>query len=665
MKKYFFALAAIVFAAVACNKEVDNVQPIQKAKRHITVLTETPGTRTVLDDEHNALLWAPGDNFRLMTNTTDEDANHDATTLNYTEGGLFEVEVSEDATEAYAYYFAGTYTDKNHSTPDAYTSYINYNQSQTEAGVLNGQMIPMAAKGTINDDNTVSLEFHQMAGVLALNIYSTAKVEGEVINIVKVTPTANTNFCGALYDTDLTADDVVYTEGSSDKYTTVTVELGEPYDYASAKPADKKMFDSQIYVALAKQSYTAVKFEIVTNKGTYEITSSGAALNLVDNDFYPVNINLAKAEFIAAENLDGTYAIIAKNDDAYYAMANTHKSNNNRLDETVFDAVPSVVVDKALVWTVTEQSDGTFAITDADGKYLTASTSNDANVGTTAKYCTILKTDDAYNIKQNNRYLSRNNTSSGFAFYANTGQNCTLYLVPVEYKALPSFVWGDESTVIDADDDSEHSITLTISDFESVSSVKVYDEDMENEISWLVASYEDGEVSFMAEKNTGDLRKAVIVVTAVNEVGSASSTITITQKAFSSGGGETEVMTFSDLYSENTVLDGETISGTNFSVLFNKREGGTTATQYYTNGAAVRWYGGGTLKIDAASGKSITEIKINYSRNDNAVSANVGTYSLVNSVGLWSLSDGAESVTFTQSGTSGHNRITSIEVTYQ
>ena len=34
MKKYFIALAAIVFAAVACNKEVDNVQPIQKAKRH-------------------------------------------------------------------------------------------------------------------------------------------------------------------------------------------------------------------------------------------------------------------------------------------------------------------------------------------------------------------------------------------------------------------------------------------------------------------------------------------------------------------------------------------------------------------------------------------------------------------------------------------------------
>ncbi len=298
MKKYFIALAAIVFAAVACNKEVDNVQPVQKAKRHITVLTETPGTRTVLDDEHNALLWAPGDNFRLMTDTDETD--HDAQTLNYVASGKFVAEVSEDANVAYAYYFAGDYDDTNHSTPTAYTAYIESVQTQTKAGVLNGQMLPMAAKGTINDDNTVSLEFHQMAGVLALNIYSTAKVEGEAITSVKVIPTANTKFCGAMTGTDLTKDNVAYLEGTSEKYTSVTVELGEAYDYASTKPADKKMFDGQIYVVLAKQSYTAVKFEIVTNKGKYEITSSGAALDLVANDFYPVNINLAKATKVVA-----------------------------------------------------------------------------------------------------------------------------------------------------------------------------------------------------------------------------------------------------------------------------------------------------------------------------------------------------------------------------
>ena len=340
MKKYFIALAAIVFAAVACNKEVDNVQPIQKAKRHITVLTQTPETRTVLDDEHNALLWAPGDNFRLMTNT--EETEHDAQTLEYVANGKFDAEVSDDATEAYAYYFAGDYTDKNHSTPTAYTAYIEYNQTQTKAGVLNGQMLPMAAKGTINEDNTVSLEFHQMAGVLALNIYSTEKVEGEVINSVTVTPSANTKFCGPKYATDLTQDNVIFEEGTStdSKYSLIKVELGEPYDYAAAKPADKKMFDGQIYVVLAKQSYSAVKFEIETNKGTYEITSSGAPMDLTTNDFYPVNINLAKATFkrpateyewnlvtSASQVVPGSEVVIAAKD-AAVAMSQTQNQNN-------------------------------------------------------------------------------------------------------------------------------------------------------------------------------------------------------------------------------------------------------------------------------------------------------------------------------------------------
>ena len=294
MKKYFIGLATLALLAVACTQETTEVIPeIEIGKRHITVLTETPSTRTVLDDQHNALLWTAGDNFRLMTNTTTE--GHDAQTLTYTAGGKFEVEVGEDATEAYAYFFAGDYTDPNHSTPTAYTSYIEYNQTQTKAGVLNGKMLPMAAKGTI-ENNTVSLKFHQMAGVLALNIYSTEKVEGEVINSVKVTPTANTNFCGAMSGTNLTTDDIVYSTGSSNKYPTITVQLDEAYDYASSKPENKKMFGSQIYVVLAKQSYSAVKFEIETNKSKYEITSSGAALDLVENDFYPVNINLAKAK---------------------------------------------------------------------------------------------------------------------------------------------------------------------------------------------------------------------------------------------------------------------------------------------------------------------------------------------------------------------------------
>lgn len=133
---------------------------------------------------------------------------------------------------------------------------------------------------------------------------------------------------------------------------------------------------------------------------------------------------------------------------------------------------------------------------------------------------------------------------------------------------------------------------------------------------------------------------------------------TITVSA--SSGGISETITFSNLYSSNTVLDEVQINGSNFSIVFNKRENGT-ATQYYTNGSAVRWYGGGTLTVSAATGKSITRIKISYTQTANTVNANVGSYSLSNNTGTWS--GNASSVVLTQSGTSGQCRIASIEVT--
>ena len=121
-----------------------------------------------------------------------------------------------------------------------------------------------------------------------------------------------------------------------------------------------------------------------------------------------------------------------------------------------------------------------------------------------------------------------------------------------------------------------------------------------------------------------------------------------------------ETITFSDLYNSNTTLDGVTINGTDFSLVFQKRDGGT-ATQYYTNGYAVRWYGGGTLTVSSST-KTITKIEITFTQTANSISANVGSYSLANSVGTWQGS--ASSIVLTQSGTSGHCRISSIAVTY-
>ena len=603
MKKYFIAFAAIVFAAVACNKEVDNVQPIQKAKRHITVLTQTPETRTVLDDEHNALLWAPGDNFRLMTNT--EETDHDAQTLEYVANGKFDAEVSDDATEAYAYYFAGEYTDKNHSTPTAYTAYIEYNQTQTKAGVLNGQMLPMAAKGTINEDNTVSLEFHQMAGVLALNIYSTEKVEGEVINSVTVTPTANTKFCGPRYATNLTGTNVIFDEGTStdSKYSSITVELGEPYDYASSKPTDKKMFGSQIYVVLAKQSYSAVKFEVETNKGTYEITSSGSAMDLSANDFYPVNINLAKATFkkpatayewnlvtSASQVAPGAEVVIAAKD-AAVAMSQTQNSNNRATAAIAKTGSTITWTEESLVQVfVIEEGtkDNTFAFRCADGaekgQYIFAASSSSNHLKTEAS-----KSDNS------SWTIAINSTTNAVTMQAQ-GENTRNYLRYNASNNPPIFsCYGSATTQADivlyikgeaADPDAKAIIsngTIEVeakgvaADYEGVYTLKNIDETTETidltASENIIDPYAlDGDVTFsMAPNYTSSKVTGSITLTLASDA-NVTATIPVEQKSSSLKVSATEIVIPADATSMSFTVTspefGWSISANNSDVTF-------------------------------------------------------------------------------------------------
>ncbi len=121
-------------------------------------------------------------------------------------------------------------------------------------------------------------------------------------------------------------------------------------------------------------------------------------------------------------------------------------------------------------------------------------------------------------------------------------------------------------------------------------------------------------------------------------------------------GSGTESVTFSDMYDENTVVEGSAISiGSHTSVTFTK---GSTDTQYFINGNAIRWYGGGTCVVASDAG-SITEIVFTFGNSDgnNTISADKGIYSS----GTWT--GETTSVTFTQDGTSGNRRIAGISVT--
>lgn len=119
-------------------------------------------------------------------------------------------------------------------------------------------------------------------------------------------------------------------------------------------------------------------------------------------------------------------------------------------------------------------------------------------------------------------------------------------------------------------------------------------------------------------------------------------------------GSGTESVTFSDIYTSNTVVEDISIAiGTHTSVTFTK---GGSDTQYYTNGNAIRWYGGGSCVVASDAG-NITGITFTFGSGDGSNEIEAEGYVEPTWTGE------ASSVTFTQSGTSGNRRIAGISVT--
>ena len=292
MKKFYSILALVAVAAmtlISCSKDSDTDPVREDGVKMKTIKVRTGiATKTTLDSDHSNLIWSTGDKISLFN-----DADNTNTSVSYSAGGDIEVEVPAATTEIYMHY---PYYNGNTSGPTSVSVYINPSQTQTNPGELNGNYFPMVAKGTVSSDNKAIAQFYPVAGALALNIYNTALSGTETVQSVKVTPdAANTGFVGS-QTTDLTGNNIKYTSTSGSN-TSVTVTLTNGLALSNSAPADKKTFDGQIYVCLAKQSYASVKFEITTDKYVYTITSSSTtAFDLVNKDFIPVNINLAKAK---------------------------------------------------------------------------------------------------------------------------------------------------------------------------------------------------------------------------------------------------------------------------------------------------------------------------------------------------------------------------------
>ena len=104
-----------------------------------------------------------------------------------------------------------------------------------------------------------------------------------------------------------------------------------------------------------------------------------------------------------------------------------------------------------------------------------------------------------------------------------------------------------------------------------------------------------------------------------------------------------------------------TVSGTDFSITFDKGTNANTP-KYYSNNVtvpAVRVYGGGTMTISSTT-KTIVKIELTFGSSDgnNDITTNTGTYG----DGVWTGS--SDEIVFTVGGSSGNRRFATVAVTY-
>ena len=195
----------------------------------------------------------------------------------------------------------------------------------------------------------------------------------------------------------------------------------------------------------------------------------------------------------------------------------------------------------------------------------------------------------------------------------------------------------------------------------------------------LRVSYDgDGEVTVESSDNdvaTVEFADGIITVTPVAEgeatitvnttetenyyAGTASVKITVIVPEVSEEG--SEVVTFSSLGYENS-YDMTVYEGTDFTVTFDKGEG-SNGPKYYTTGSAVRLYSKNTMTI--SSKKPIYKVELTFVSGNTptaeTASADKGVIEFNGVDATW-LVPGQNSITYTETRGSGHDRLAKVKV---
>lgn len=283
MQKTLMLVAAVAMALAGCSKEdvSDNALPGSGTKATRGFTAEIASSRTTLNDAATRMKWTAGDQLGFYT---DVETDLNVASSTYAEGATnFTAEIDTKATKVYAYY--PYFSSQKDRTYENVSLYIEDAQTQTEAGVLNGNMVGMYASATLAEGQNTVLTFTPIASLIAFNIYD-AENNGDAVKSITFTPAGGEKLNGQhIYNLETgETTDTGYKESA-------TVTLTTPYAVPAAKPAGKAGY---IYLAVTPKSYAGGTFTVVTDKGlyTFETTKSFDLSNVYAPQV--IQMNLAK-----------------------------------------------------------------------------------------------------------------------------------------------------------------------------------------------------------------------------------------------------------------------------------------------------------------------------------------------------------------------------------
>ena len=548
-------------------------------------------------------------------------------------------------------------------------------QEQTASGVFDGRYNPMVAVPTRNADQAagVIVKFRQMAAMAEFDIYSSdAAHEGETVRTISFASTGKEAIAGSFaYDLTqvsegtLAAIDAAAMEDASSTVT-VTVREGEAMVSTETGLAT-------LYMALVPGTYTG-DVTITTDKAVY--TFAGKTIDFQRAYVKRFKLNLANAK----RTEPAIYEIQA-------TMGSTASKTTWEANGWIFENFQAATeVYGIRLGTGSKKGSATSPIIEMPEKFeLTFNAvAWDGASENTILIVSVLDENDAVlytrNVeikKQTNFSGSSPQLSEADAMSATNSYSLTF---PGSGKRKISIVAQNDSNnrfalsyVKIASTDAEITLppTIVAEDITDISDAGVTDASftfsIENDKDYTATAEADGTivtaariegrtVTYTVSQNYGEARDGSITIR-LNDEFNTQKTVKVSQAATTVAPPSGEEVTF-DLVNTYTTTSGtDQTTGINFKF---ENNGGTAPT-WNSNSKEIRMYAKNKLTINGGGQEIIgihLEIK-SYGSAGNTISANIGTWAKPD----WHGS--AEEVILTTGGSSGHEKITSITVTYK